>query len=189
MDPREILFEIRNKNHLAFKELFQNHYFELVVYANQYLFDKGLSEDIVQDVYVCLWEKAETIEIKTSLKAYLYAMVRNQCLNKLKALKISYTDDVFILDYANKNVQTPYILEDNNKQILYQRVLESIESLPNKMKLIVKLRFVNNYQYKEIANELNISVNTVKTQLKRAKVKLAQFVLFTFTFILTITQL
>ncbi|WP_203257154.1 RNA polymerase sigma factor [Hyunsoonleella ulvae] len=189
MNQKRILFEIQNKNHSAFKEIFNEYYFDLVVFANQYLFDKGLSEDVVQNVYIYLWEKADTIEIKSSLKAYLYAMVRNRCLNKLKALKITYTDDKFILDYANKNAQTPYVLEDNSKQILHQKIMESIEDLPNKMKLIVKLRFINNYKYKEIANELNISVNTVKTQLKRAKVKLTQFILFSITFILTIVLL
>lgn len=186
MDSKEIILKIRNKDQSAFKEVFQKHYFELTVYANQYLFDKGLCEDVVQDIYIKLWEKADTIEIKTSLKSYLYAMVRNRCLNKLKALKITYTGDNYILDYANKNAQTFYFLEDNNKHILHQKILESIEDLPNKMKLIVKLRFVNNYQYKEIANELNISVNTVKTQLKRAKVKLAQFVILSVTLILII---
>ncbi|WP_248722460.1 RNA polymerase sigma-70 factor [Seonamhaeicola sp. ML3] len=189
MDSKDVFLEIRKKNHSAFKEVFQKYYFDLVLYANQYLFDKGLSEDVVQDVYIRLWEGAESIEIKTSLKAYLYTMVRNRCFNKLKTLKITYTSDEVILDYANKNVQTPYLLENNNKQILHQRILESVEDLPNKMKLIVKLRFVNNYKYKEIANELNISVNTVKTQLKRAKVKLAQFVIFSVIFILTINLL
>ncbi|WP_147676504.1 RNA polymerase sigma factor [Algibacter pacificus] len=178
MDSKDILFKIRNKNHYAFKQVFDEHYINLVVYANKYLFDYGLSEDIVQEVFLCLWEKSHLIKIKTSIKAYLYAMVRNKCLNELKMVKITYTDENFIFDNLTKEIHTPFALEDDHKQILHDKTIDLIESLPDKMKHIVKLRFINNYAYKDIAMELNVSINTVKTQLKRAKSRLMLFILF-----------
>lgn len=60
--------------------------------------------------------------------------------------------------------------EERNKR--YDQLMVVVESFPEKMKAIFKLKFYNNYRYAEIAEELNISINTVKTQLKRAKVKI-----------------
>lgn len=154
-----------------FKRLFEGLYPELVTHANGYLFDKASSEDVVQDVFICLWEKSNKLDVKTNLKAYLYAMVRNRCLNRLKALKI--TDDSKILEaqatfLTNHN---PDWFPDDDSGIRYQNALNIIEKLPKKMRVIVELRYVGNYRYKEIANELCVSINTVKTQLKRAKAK------------------
>ncbi|GAA3579157.1 RNA polymerase sigma-70 factor [Snuella lapsa] len=144
----------------------------MVSYAMGYLFDKGNSEDIVQDIFVYLWERSESINIESSLKGYLFVMVRNKCLNHLKSIKITDHANVLamgtILDEA-------YDLEGfsaEDKSIIYNQVLKIIETLPGKMKQIVKLRFIDNYKYAEIADETGVSVNTVKTQLKRAKEKI-----------------
>lgn len=147
-------------------------YPELVAYANGYLFENASCEDVVQEVFVRLWEKSNKIDLKTNLNAYLYAMVRNRCLNRLKAIKI--TDNSKILE-AQTTLLADYGLDwfpDDEKEIRYQQAIHIIENLPSKMRAIVELRFKENYRYKEIANEMNVSINTVKTQLKRAKVKL-----------------
>jgi RNA polymerase sigma-70 factor (ECF subfamily) len=151
-------------------------YLELVSYANGYLFDKASSEDLVQNVFIFLWEKSDKIENLTNIKAYLYATVRNKSYNKLKAIKITDTSKILEAQTTfSMNYSTSWALEEE-KEISYQRALMVIESLPAKMRIIVKLRFIENYHYKEIADELNVSLNTVKTQLKRAKVKLANVV-------------
>lgn len=168
--------EIKNRNKNVFKTFFNKHYNNYVVFANGYLFDKATSEDIVQDTFIYLWENAEYLEIKSSLKGYLYTMIRNKCLNHLKTLKI--TDRYHILEF-NINLITEQVFEDNseeNKDIVYKHLLNTIETLPDKMQQVVKLKFLYNYKYSEIANEMNISVNTVKTQLKRAKQKIAELI-------------
>lgn len=175
MDSKKILGEIQNNNHFAFKRLFDETYHELVVSANGYLFDKDSSEDVVQEVFVCLWEKSNKIDINTSLRAYMYAMVRNKCLNRLKAVKITDTSN-FLEVQSRFSVNTSLEwFEEEEKEVLYRRALNIIENLPSQMRAIVKLRFRENYCYKEIAEELNLSTNTVKTQLKRAKIKLREF--------------
>jgi RNA polymerase sigma-70 factor (ECF subfamily) len=174
MDSEIILSEIRKKNHFIFKKLFETHYKELVIYANQYLFDKRSSEDVVQEVFIYLWDSSNKINVKTNLKAYLYAMVRNRCLNTLKSIKITYTSNISEIQTSNDSIYMPDWFPEKDNQILYNKVLNIIENLPVKMRTIVKLRFIENYNYHDIANELGISVNTVKTQLKRAKIKFAQ---------------
>ena len=174
MQMNLILEEITKRNRKVFKVFFNKHYKNLVFYANGYLFDKYASEDIVQEVYIYIWENAEDLKIKSSLKNYLYAMVRNKCLNYLKAIKI--TDSYNYLE-LNISLITEQVLDsatDDDKQIVYHQILKIVDSLPEKMQQIVKLKFLHQYKYAEIAEELGVSINTVKTQLKRAKVKITE---------------
>ena len=171
-----IFEEIKKGNRQVYRTFFYKNYEGLVIYANSYLFDKQASEDIVQEVFIFLWEKASKISIDSSLKSYIYSMVRNRCLNYLKSLKI--TDKFNILEF-NINLITEHIYdsdsnEDKNK--VYDQILKIVEMLPDKMQKIVKLKFLHNYKYSEIAEEMGISINTVKTQLKRAKIKISDMV-------------
>lgn len=161
-----------------FKRLFESLYQELVTYANEYLFDKSSSEDVVQEVFVQLWEKSNIIDLKTNLKAYLYAMVRNRCLNTLKAIKITDTAKILETRVSFETSYSPDFFPEEEKQARHEQVRHVIEKLPAKMRTIVILRFLNNYAYKEIAKELGVSTNTVKTQLKRAKVKFGELIIY-----------
>ncbi|WP_346880806.1 RNA polymerase sigma-70 factor [uncultured Algibacter sp.] len=171
-----ILNEISKKNENVFKTFFDKNYNSLVIYANGFLFDKNASEDIVQDVFVYLWENANTIQIQSSLKGYIFTMVKNRCFNYLKSIKI--TDNFELLE-LNINLITEHVFDstsEENKKIVYHQILKIVEQLPERMQQVVKLRFISNYKYSEIAKELDISVNTVKTQLKRAKSKITDMV-------------
>ncbi len=172
-----ILAEIRKGNQAVFERFFLKNYASLVHYAYGYLFDRQASEDIAQEVFLYVWENANNIHVKKSLKGYVLAMVRNRCLNYLKTVKITDRDNFIEL---NINLTTEYadILkeEEENIRTSYHQVLKIIDILPEKMKEIVKLKLIYGYKYSEIAEELNISINTVKTQLKRAKLKITQMV-------------
>ena len=155
------------------------------MYANSYLFDKDSSEDIVQEIFIYIWQHANKLNIETSLKGYLYAMVRNRCFNYLKSIKV--TDSFELLDF-NINLITEHVFNstsEEDKTIVYHQILKIVDTLPEKMQQIVKLKFLHNYKYSEIAKELGISVNTVKTQLKRAKSKITEMV----TVILVLLQI
>lgn len=171
-----ILKEIRKKNEKVFKNLFDNHYEPLVRYANGYLFDIEPSQDIVQNIFIYIWEHADTLNIRTSLKGYLYTMVRNKCLNYLKSIKI--TDNLELLDF-NINLISENVFDstsEEDKIVVYHQTLKIIDTLPERMQQIVRLKFFHNYKYSEIASELDISINTVKTQLKRAKLRIIELV-------------
>lgn len=180
-----ILDEIGKRNRKVFKIFFNQHYKKLVIYANGYLFDKHASEDVVQEVYIYIWENAEGMNIKTSLKNYLYAMVRNKCLNYLKSIKITDSYDYLELNISLITEQVFDSSSDDDKQIVYHQILKIVDNLPDKMQQIVKLKYLHHYKYLEIAEELGVSVNTVKTQLKRAKVKISEAV----TIILVLLQM
>ncbi|QXP70951.1 RNA polymerase sigma-70 factor [Polaribacter sp. R2A056_3_33] len=171
MNNHLLIAQIKKKDTVAFKKCYDLFFQDLVVSANRYVSDFSVSEDIVQEVFVYIWEHSEKIEIKTSLKAYLFVMVKNRCLNHLKSIKI--TDNQDYIEYSRSLIDRVEILnftEENNT--LYLKVLAIVDEMPLKMQKIFKLKFIEEYKYNEIAEELNISLNTVKTQLKRARVKI-----------------
>jgi RNA polymerase sigma-70 factor (ECF subfamily) len=173
-----IIKEIRRGNKKAFRTFFTENYEKLVAYANGYLFDLQASEDVVQDVFIYIWENAHRLEITTSLKGYMAVMVKNRCINLLKSVKITDRENLFDLTISltSENI---YETEDNEKkEILYNKILKVLDTLPDKMQQIVKMKLIQGYKYQEIAKEMDISVNTVKTQLKRAKSKILQLITF-----------
>ncbi|MEP6805254.1 MAG: RNA polymerase sigma-70 factor [Flavobacterium sp.] len=174
MDINLVLSELQKQNKSVYKNVFNQFYKGMVLYANNFLFDQQTSEDIVQEIFIWLWENAKNTEIKTSLKSYLYAMVRNRCLNYLKSIKI--TDDLNLIDLNSALLLEEDIdnISEDEKAIIYRQILKIVEGFPVSMQQIFKLKFIENYKYNEIADELGISVNTVKTQLKRAKLKIGE---------------
>lgn len=171
-----ILEGIKNKNEEVFKNFFDGYYTNLVCYANGFLFDKDASEDLVQEVFIYFWENASKLDITTSLKSYIYTMVKNRCFNYLKSIKV--TDKLKLLEF-NIDLFTEHVAEpvsEEDKGIIYHQILKVVDTLPEKMQQIVRLKFIQNYSYQEIAEELGVSVNTVKTQLKRAKIKISDMV-------------
>ncbi|MCP2028406.1 RNA polymerase sigma-70 factor (ECF subfamily) [Flavobacterium sp. HSC-32F16] len=174
MEINIVLEELQKQNKTVYKNVFDRFYKELVIYAHNFLFDQQASEDVVQEVFISLWENAKNIEIKSSLKAYLFAMVRNRCLNYLKSIKI--TDDLNLIDLNSMLVLEDDLdlISEEEKNILYNQILKIIETFPESMQQVFKLKFIENYSYNEIADELGVSVNTVKTQLQRAKTKISQ---------------
>ncbi|MGV6831991.1 MAG: RNA polymerase sigma factor [bacterium] len=164
--------QLKNKDVKAFQSFFKTHYAELVHYANSFLYDINLSKDIVQESFVYLWENAGKLDLKTSATGYVKVMVKNKCLNYLKSIKI--TEGLEVLEFnANLTTEIKDVSEHKIEKVdLQQDLLKAIEGLPTEMKKIVELKFFQNYKYQEIADELNISINTVKTQLKRAKNKM-----------------
>lgn len=162
--------KIRENDEESFKSLFYHLYPELVRHAQTYLFDKDKSKDVVQEVFIDLWENAHKIEINTSLNAYLYAMVRNKCLNYLRSIKI--TEGIEAMESLTES-DTYFKLDQKENNKKYKKVLFIVDSFPDRMGEVFKMRYLDNYTYNEIASQLDISLNTVKTQLRRARKRLS----------------
>ncbi len=166
-----LLDKIRKRDVKAFEFLFKKYYEELVLFANKYLYDQGASEDLVQEIFVFFWENPSKFNSNVSIKRYLYTTTRNRCINHLK--KINIVDPFRALDInavLDLNLNNDEDVEIDEK--LYNKVIAVIKSMPTAMKAVFELRFISNYKYEEISEELDISINTVKTHLKRAKKKI-----------------
>lgn len=141
------------------KQIFDTYYVVLVKYAANFLTLEGECEDLVQDVFVSLWEKENIFPDEVSLKVYLYKTVRNKCYNIIKHNKVKDK-------YAENIIQS---LEDDNlflKQLLEEEIVcqlyKAIEVLSERKKEIIKLS-LKGLKNKEIAEELDIKLQTVKT--------------------------
>ncbi len=171
-DEKIFIEEIRSRHEKAFQHLFHEYYCCLTLFAQGYVMDRQAAEDLVQSVFVCLWEQVDHLHVQTSLKSYLYQAVRNRCMNYLRDLKVQ---DKHHLLYAQALL---HITENQDHEDDLEDALErAIEQLPCKMAEIFSMKYLQGKKQKEIASSLNLTENTVKTQLKRARKKISETVL------------
>ena len=148
---------------IDFEGLFRYNYRPLCLYALHYLGDSDLAEDIVQESYTSLWEKLQEGANVFNRKSYLYMMVRNRCLDHLRKKGIP-TESL-------KPYDTYGIIDDDDAQERSQteaRLWTAIDSLPEKCREVFILSKRDGLKYEEIADELGLSVNTVRNQISKA---------------------
>lgn len=171
------LKNLQNGDERTLRLIFEQHYAPLVNFAKSYLFNLAEAEDVVQHTFIKLWEKADTLTIEKSVKDYLYIAVRNQCLNRLESIKVR---DKHKLLYVEANLLAA---KSGNKvnESLETKIVNAINTLPAQIRKIIELKYTENKKISEIAEILDVSKNTVKTQLQRGKAKLKQAVTMTST--------
>ena len=161
-----------------FEKLFRGHYEELCAYANHIVKDLEESEEIVQSLFVKLWENRASTKIEKSIRSYLYSAVKNACFNQQKHLKIKETyKEHNKRELDSQNVSVEEEIEANELDI---KIKAAIDKLPEGRKQIFILSRYDGLKYKEIAEKLKISVKTVENQMSSAikslKIELAEFV-------------
>lgn len=163
---------LKNGDAEGFSKIFSEFHTPLYEYSKRYISDPDDAEDIVQNVFIKVWEKRETIVVKSSFKAYLHKMVTNLCLNTLKQqeVKNEYVQELKIRLLEEDNRR---IMEDVDSGGLMEtetlnKLRLVIEELPDNCQKIFKMSRFSAMKNKEIAYDLNISVRTVETQIYRA---------------------
>jgi RNA polymerase sigma-70 factor (ECF subfamily) len=175
-DDNELFLKLKTGDERAFQVLFRKYYSPMCRFARQILNDSELAEETVQDVFVKIWEKRETLNIETSIKHYFFRSVRNHCLNQIQHEKIKKQYAGKILQSSHQDIDPgQYFLEVD----LIRRIEKSIDSLPPKRQEIFRLSRGQGLKYTEIAGKLNISVKTVEAQmglaLKHLRTELKDF--------------
>ncbi|MDD2951622.1 MAG: RNA polymerase sigma-70 factor [Parabacteroides sp.] len=153
----------------AFNTLFKSVYLQLYIHCRKFIPYPEEAKDILQNVFLRFWEKREEIDIHTSLNAYLYKAIQNECLNYLRSTRtidILQSEDLELNKYEVVEEGDPY--SDLNVLEIEQITENTIEELPNQCKSIFKLSRINGLKNQEIADKLDISVRTVETQIYRA---------------------
>jgi RNA polymerase sigma-70 factor (ECF subfamily) len=163
---RDIALQIRQGNVAVFEKAFKTHYAILCSYAIKFVWEKEQAEEIVQELFFNLWNKREMIDITTSFESYLFRAVRNACFNYLKHLKVRAEHHQQVLD-SPKSGEDP---SGNTFEILelQEKIDEAIDLMPPERKKIFLLSRFEGLKYREIANQLNISVKTVEAQMGKA---------------------
>lgn len=167
VDTDKLLFsQVKEGNEKAFEQLFKTYYANLVNYAFLILKEKAGAEEAVQDMFFKIWENRESIEIKSSFKSYCFRAVHNQCLNVVKHVNIREEYKQFNESERQYDEQNQ---EDRSGEFeLERKIAEAIESMPEVRKKVFKLSRVDGLKYREIAEQLGISVKTVEIHMSKA---------------------
>ena len=153
----------------ALEELFRQQYEPLCRFAERYLRDRAASEDLVQDLFAALWARRTRLDLRGSLRAYLFASVRNRALNVRKHLLVEHDWE---RDEAAPEVRVLHPTPRRPDELLDEReraarVRAAVAQLPERCRLVMQLRWQEQLGYSEIASILGISVKGVEIQLAR----------------------
>lgn len=169
MIDQEICELLKERKIGGMELLFKEYYKPLVVWVATFLHDTQRSEDVVQDFFVKLWEKSFADKLQPdTLKSYLFTSVRNLALNQLDRIDpLRRACDV-------ARYESPWEEYDSFEDEVFRRVETEIGKLPPRTQEIIRSVYLKGMKYKEVAEELGISVSTVNSLLVKALKKLRQ---------------
>lgn len=177
MSDPELIEEITKGHHTAFQWLFKEYYIGLCNYAVHFTRDKSAAEEMVQHVFYTLWEKRLSLNIETSVVAYLYRSVQNNCLNYLKHIQVVNKYTQYFSQKVDESEDLIQIYQESGLSVYYAKELEdhiyaAIENLPAQCREIFKLSRFEGLKHHEIAQVKGVSLNTVQKQISIALIKL-----------------
>ncbi|MBC5620082.1 sigma-70 family RNA polymerase sigma factor [Butyricimonas hominis] len=146
------------------KELFEEYFSLYLQFALKYIADEDVCKDIVQEAFINYWKQENSFNDEVALKAYLYKSIHHGCLNQLrhKSIREKYFESL-PEDWESED----YFMENVLKEEVASIVLKEINNLSETSRDIL-LRSLEGYSNEEIANELSVSINTVKTHKARS---------------------
>ncbi|MFT6796354.1 MAG: RNA polymerase sigma-70 factor (family 1) [Maribacter sp.] len=171
MNDLEAAKALKSGDKPAFTYLFYKYYGRLVAYITTYSNDKEISEDIVQQAFINLWEDRLKLDEQKSPRNYLYAIARNRYMDTLKKIKKREN----LLDQIWERALQDRLQEDTEKlEERIEKMKDVIESLPPKCKEIIQMNKVQGLKYKEIAEQKGVSIKTVESQMRIAFIKIRE---------------
>ena len=164
------LDQLNRKQVGAYKQLYDRYYKSLVAYASMIALSDEAAEDIVQDLFYSLWEGHATFASYSAFKVYIYTHVRNASLNYLKH---NMVEEAYAQSHEAEWENPDERDETAEQEERYRRLMLAIDDLPARMREVLLLT-MEGKKNKEIAEALQVSVDTVKTQKMRALAKLKE---------------
>lgn len=166
LDELLLLSKIRNNDLKAFEKLFRIYYEPLCRYANSFLKEMSVAEEVVQDLFFLLWKDRAQLQIRLSLKSYLYQAARNRAFHYLKHQQVvaSYRENA-AGELARQSISS---LEDELEYRELESLLEeSLNHLSERQRKIFCMSRFEEKKYAEIAQELSVSVKTVEAEMTK----------------------
>lgn len=161
-EDNNLIKRIKAGDEKAFKKIFYIYSNRLFIWSYKITQDSSASEDIVQNFFISFWEKREIIPVDCSFKAYAYKAVYNASLNHLR------DNERFVHGYEITIDMIDAEVDEDDLQELKRLLLKAIDELPDRCKKIFVMATLEKKKYTEVANQLGISVNTVKVQVSKA---------------------
>ncbi len=167
----ELFEKIIAGDHTAFEMLFKIYSQKLIYFSQGYVRDKQTAENIVQDVFLRVWQTKENLDPVKNIQSYLFMAVKNESLKQLRHLQVEkkHQENVSVLSVVEL---TPDEKIDQNE--LREEINKAINYLPDKCREIFTMSRFDQLKYSEIADILGISIKTVETQMGRALKKLRE---------------
>ncbi|MBC9912632.1 RNA polymerase sigma-70 factor [Chitinophaga varians] len=159
-----LIREIHAKNRQAFTYVYERHFRELVMAAFRYCKDAGIAQELVQEVFIRIWEHPALLDENGALRAYLYKAVINHALNYLKREKNIARHHSLIAE----SLTDSYLHNLQEEQELKMRIWQEIEKLPKQCAKVFKMSRFDGLKYREIAEHLQISEKTVENHMVHA---------------------
>lgn len=157
---------------LTYKTLFRRYYANLLFYATR-IVGEDEAEDVVQDVFVELWRRKETMKVGEQIQAFLYRAVYTRALNVLKHRDIVNSYEAVALEIHKKRIE--FYQPDSNEVVkriedseLRRKLSEAINELPDKCRMVFRLSYLHDMKNKEIAETMGISLRTVEAHMYKA---------------------
>lgn len=157
------------KDKAMLKSLFDDFFVPLCLFAENYVGDPHVAEDIVQECFIRLWQQKRKFESRYQIKSFLYISVRNQALNVIEHQKIVTAFEGKVIDKSEKSFFRDHLIEEET----YRMLMNAIDHLPAQTRKVMLLALEGN-DNKEIAVHLNIAVGTVHTLKKIAYKRLRE---------------
>jgi len=149
-----------------YETLFRQHYSFLCLVAFRIVRDQGTAEDIVQDFFLDLWQRRTAIQSIDSFQAYATRAVKNGSISFLRKQQTLSDEQLSaVADGANPFEEKEMFISG---EAITSKVMQLVEQLPEERKKIFLLYVMDRLSYAQIAEKNNISLNTVKTQMKKA---------------------
>ena len=160
LEDKRLWENIKKGDKKALKQLHDKYFNQMCLYAQKSTTDSGVAEELVSDCFIKIWENRGKIEIKSSVKHYIFLMLRNSIIDHYRKKRI-ITEPI-------DNITEPSTEKDFDEQKQYAALYSLLQKLPGQRRKIVELAVFDSLTYNEIAQKLNITKNTVKTQIGRA---------------------
>ena len=166
---QDILAFMRKDKTIGIQHLFDRYYRPLVLFADEFLKDSSAAEDLVQDFFVKLWEDDYLLKVaEGALGSYLYSAVRNRAISFLQKKDVLRdSQELGVIDIFVD------VVEDIDEERM-DIVMKELELLPERTRQVVERVMLRGLKYKEAAEELKISINTVKFALKEGTKRLRE---------------
>jgi RNA polymerase sigma-70 factor (ECF subfamily) len=175
----ELIVLLKDNSHSAYAELYRRYYRLLFAHAYKRLKDEEQAKDIVQEFFVSLWDKRETITMRSSLAGYFFTAINNRVIDYFLHQQV---EEKYVSSFAGflatEQVKTDHLVREKQLMAFIEK---EIEQLPPKMREVFQLSRKENLSHKEIAERLSISEKTVDRQVSNALFRLkTRFGIFAF---------
>jgi len=171
-DDPEALLQLAEGNLDAYRFLFDHHFSDLCNFLLIYLHSKELAEDIALEIFTFIWEKRQSLQIKSNFKSFLFAAAKNKAITLFKKEHQKIFTQIENVESVMQNDSSSQFTMENNE--LHELINEAISKLPEKSRQVYLMAWEENMSYNEIAVQLGLSPKTIENHVGIALHKLRE---------------